>query len=454
MNPDTLSRIDADIQWLTKDLGPRPAFSSEARLAALGVRDRLKEAGWRPEFIHSPNNLVTCSGKGSVLLLAHTDTVPGSPGTLDNAVAVATLIEVARSHRGADLCIGFPSQEEIGLLGSTHLAEQIQKWHPNHNQLQLVISLDLVGHGTLSVTGLSKNWDDSALHNLLDSNNIYSEYGYQVVSRLLPTMERSDHRPFAQVGFRSAQLLGRNKHGITPNYHLKNDIVYDPDSVKELLFAIETIVETDWSDTTTNPIQTSAALGSFILPWWVIWPLIISAVLLGIRRFYNDGIHVTSALLALVGSLCIAVIACLPTLLNFLPIHEQEVAIYQLYGLEPNGWWMGALLVLPIILLMGVLIHFKGWLKGNSVGWFGISTLGLSIVDPILALPWAVGTLLSAFHPLLGMVGISYWLQPDILRELTTHGLLLPSMWWLFGLLVFPALLSKTSANNQPANTA
>ena len=47
-------------------------------------------------------------------------------------------------------------------------------------------------------------------------------------------------------------------------------------------------------------------------------------------------------------------------------------------------------------------------------------------------------------HPLLGMVGVAYWLQPDILRELTTHGLLPPSMWWMFGILVFPALLSKS----------
>ena len=114
------------------------------------------------------------------------------------------------------MCLGFPAQEELGLVGSTHLAQQIEKWHPDRSQLKLVVSLDLVGHGSLSVTGLGTDWDHDALHTLLDSNNIYSEYGYQVVSRLLPSMERSDHGPFAEVGFRSAQLLGRNEHGITP----------------------------------------------------------------------------------------------------------------------------------------------------------------------------------------------------------------------------------------------
>lgn len=448
MKLDALSRIDVDIQWLTKDLGPRPAFSSEARLAALGIRDRLKEAGWIPKFIHLPNNLVTCSGKGSVLFLAHSDTVPQSPGVLDNSVAVATLIEMARTHKGADLCLGFPAQEELGLVGSTHLAQQIEKWHPDRSQLKLVVSLDLVGHGTLSVTGLGTDWDHDALHTLLDSNNLYSEYGYQVVSRLLPSMERSDHGPFAEVGFRSAQLLGRNEHGITPNYHLDSDIDYDPSSVEDLLLALETIVDTDWSNTNTNSIQSSATLGSVILPWWMVWGLTAVAVGIAIQRLYKSGLHIVSTLLALAGSLCIGGLASLPTLLNILPLNDQEVAIYQLYGLEPNGWWLGALFVLPIIALIGALIHFKGWFKGNAVGWFGLSTLGLSIVDPILALPWALGTLFSMLHPLLGIVGVAYWLQPDILRELTTHGLLPPSMWWLFGMLLFPALLSRTKTES------
>ena len=180
-----------------------------------------------------------------------------------------------------------------------------------------------------------------------------------------------------------------------------------------------------------------------------------SAITLGGQRLYKNGVHIISTLLHWL-VLCIGAIACLPTLLNVLPLDDQEVSIYQLYGLEPNGWWMGALFVLPIIALMAVLIHVKGWLEGNATGWFGLSALGLSIVDPILALPWTMGTLLSLIHPLLGMVGVAYWLQPDILRELTTHGLLLPSMWWMVGILLFPALLSQIQGDDcdQPARTA
>ena len=454
MKPDVLSRIDADIQWLTKDLGPRPAFSTEARLAALGIRDRLKDAGWSPEFVHTPNNLVACSGKGSVLLLAHSDTVPHSPGTLDNAVGVAALIEIARTHKGKDLCLGFPAQEELGLIGSTHLAQQIEKWHPDRSQLKLVIALDLVGHGNLSVTGLSTEWDHNAIHTLLDSTDVYSEYGYQVVSRLLPSMERSDHRSFAEIGYRSAHLLGRNEHGITPHYHLDTDTTYEAKSVDDLLETLETIIDTDWSNTKTNPLQASATIGSAILPWWLVWILIVSSIGLGFQRLYTNGIHVISTLLAVVSAIGLGAMASLPTLINVLPIDEHEIDSYRLYGLEPNGWWTGALFVIPIVLVASGFIQYKGWLRGNAVGWFGLCTLGLCIVDPILALPWAVGTLLSILHPLLGMTGTLYWLQADILRELTTHGLLPPTMWGLLGVLIFPALLSRGIKDSNSVSTS
>ncbi len=444
MNTDALTRIKADIQWLTEEIGPRPAFSAEARLATLGVRDRLVEHGWKPQFVHLSNNLVTCSGTGKVVLLAHTDTVAGSPGTLDNAVGVATLIELARQHSSKDLCLAFPAQEEIGLVGSTHLAEQIDAWHPDSSQIELVLALDLVGHGNLSVTGLNRDWDHTSLHTLLDNTNIYSEYGYQVVSRLLPSMERSDHKPFADRGFRSAHLLGRNAHGITPNYHLATDVTYDPQSVIELESTLNAILETQWNDPAeSSTLYSSAALGTTILPWWLVWVIVLTSVVIGIQRLWTMGIQLKGTLLAIPTSVVIGGVASVPAILRVFTPHEQEIATAQVWGLSPSGWWTGAWLVLPCIISLIASNHAKKWLTGNASGWWGLCTLGLSVVDPILALPWAFGTLLSLIHPLLGMVGVAYWLQPDILRELSTHGLLPPIMWGLLGLLAFPSLLAK-----------
>ena len=450
MQPDALSRIESDIQWLTETIGPRPAFSSAARLATLGVRDRLVKAGWTPKFVHLSNNLVACSGEGSVVLLAHTDTVPNSPGTLDNAVAVATLVDMARQHPTADLCVGFPAQEEIGLIGSKHLAEQIEDWHPNPEAIELVLSLDLVGHGTLSITGLNRQWNDNSLHTLLDITQIHSEYGYQVVSRLLPSMERSDHAPFAEAGFRSAQLLGRNEHGITPHYHTAADSSYQQEAVIVLEETLNQIIDIEWEPQESSPagyLYGSATIGTTMFPWWAVWLSSISAIIVGIIQLRRVGLKLRSTLLSIPTSLLIGGIASIPALLSLLPNHPQEFDSLYLYGLSDSGWWNGALLFLPIVIGLAGWYQYKRLLIGNATGWMGLYTLGLLLVDPILALPWAIGTLFSRLHPFLAVIPIAYWMQPNILRELTTHGLLPPFAWGLLGLLCWPILLS-TSKNN------
>lgn len=446
MTPNTLTRIETDIQWLTKEIGPRPAFSSEVRLATLGIRDRLTDAGWTPQFVHLSNNLIACSGKGSIILLAHSDTVINSPGTLDNAVAVATLIEMGRQHLDKDLCLGFPAQEELGLIGSQHLVEQIDVWHPDPTQIRLVLSLDLVGHGTLSVTGLNSQWDDASLHTLLDNTDIYSEYGYQVVSRLLPSMERSDHAPFANAGYRTAHLLGRNEYGITPNYHLASDTFYEQEAVITLEEQLNIVLDTEWSSpSAVSILNTSTTLGTVILPGWLVWILLSGAVLLGCQQLYQKGWSIRTSILAILSSLVIAGFSSLISLISILPYTTQEVATQHLYGLSNTGWWMGALFFLPCLTLFFIFGHHKRLFPGNSTGWWGLSTLGVLFLDPILALPWAISTILSRIHPLLGLVGVGYWLQPDILRELATHGILPPMVWGFLGLLCWPALLCTTS---------
>lgn len=450
MQPDALSRIESDIQWLSETIGPRPAFSSAARLATLGVRDRLLESGWTPQFVHLSNNLVACSGTGSVVLLAHTDTVPHSPGTLDNAVAVATLVEIARQHPTADLCVGFPAQEEIGLIGSRHLAEQIEDWHPNPKAIELVLSLDLVGHGNLSITGLSRQWNDNSLHTLLKSTQIHSEYGYQVVSRLLPSMERSDHAPFAQAGFRSAQLLGRNEDGLTPHYHTQHDNTYQKEAIITLEETLNQIIEIQWEPQESSPsgyIYASATIGTTIVPWWAVWSSGILAVTVGAIQLGRVGLKLPSTLLSIPSSLLIGGIASIPALISLLPNHQQELDSLYLYGLADSGWWHGALIFLPIVVGLSGWCQYKRLFIGNATGWLGLYTFGLLLIDPILALPWAIGTFLSRLHPLLGLIPIAYWLQPNILRELTTHGLLPPFAWGLLGFLCWPTLLSASADN-------
>lgn len=447
MTPESLSRIQADIQWLTQEIGPRPAFSSEARLAALGIRDRLKESGWSSEFIHTANNLVSCKGTGRVLLLAHSDTVPDSPGTLDNAVAVATLLEVARLNPQADLCVGFPAQEEIGLVGSTHLVEQIEAWHPDASKLELVVSLDLVGHGTLSVTGLNKDWDHSHLQTLLNSTPVYSEYGYQVISRLLPSMERSDHAPFADAGYLSMQLLGRDEHGVTPHYHRSTDMTYEVESIPVLVEALDSIVETSWADQSPSLLP-SATIGTTLLPWWMIGLLLLGVLFNTIRSIRTDGFPMLESIIGIHVAMGAGGIASMPSVLNLFPPSEMEMEVASLQSFATSGWWDGATLFLP--LYIGTLWIFRSFLRcnGNATATAGLLGLGLSIVDPILALPWLFGSLLSSIHPMMGLVGVAYWLQPDILRQLSVHGLIPPTFWGILGFMGMTAVLVNPQSHD------
>ena len=84
---------------------------------------------------------------GSVLLMAHYDSVPYSPGAADNGSGVVALLETARAVLAGsplrnDLILFFPDAEEVGLLGARAFVED----HPWAPDVQLAINLDARGH--------------------------------------------------------------------------------------------------------------------------------------------------------------------------------------------------------------------------------------------------------------------------------------------------------------------
>lgn len=103
-----------------------PRHYVEEHQANLRARDLLMEAlrglGYTPSLQGTYDNVVATSGQGPYLLLgAHYDSVPGTPGADDNASAVAVVLECARLLREADAgptMVVFFNREEDGLLGS------------------------------------------------------------------------------------------------------------------------------------------------------------------------------------------------------------------------------------------------------------------------------------------------------------------------------------------------
>jgi hypothetical protein len=188
---------------LTKLLEGR---SNPARQAALA---RYLEARDIPFVRHSfatfegaGDNFSVDIGTGDriLLLAAHHDAVPGSPGANDNAASVAILLalreRVLRAvPPGLRVRLLFTACEELGYLGARHYVRQV-----GIAGIAGVLSLELCGIGdSLAV------WDAgdetpflSTVRGALDGLGLRSDEAYHVVGRI--PVFGSDHRAFAAAG--------------------------------------------------------------------------------------------------------------------------------------------------------------------------------------------------------------------------------------------------------------
>ena len=218
------------------------------------ISEKLKTFGWKSTqqpFEGGINLLAQRSGTdpaaGTILVGAHYDTVPGSPGADDNASGIAVVLEVARllgprrTPRG--LQVVFFDGEERGLLGSLAFARQ-------GNALKDVrgaIILDMVGFAChtagcqqypsgLPVTPPTDRGDFLAV--VGDQEHLPLLNAFQQPERsnlpeilalpvpfkglLSPDVLRSDHAVFWSKGV-GAVLLTDTANLRTPHYHQPSD---------------------------------------------------------------------------------------------------------------------------------------------------------------------------------------------------------------------------------------
>jgi Peptidase family M28 len=140
---------------------------------------------------HVQNILVRVPGSqpGKALLLAaHYDSVPGSPGAADNGASVAAILETLRALKSGpplrnDLIVLFSDGEEMGLLGATLFVEQ----HPWAKDVGVALNFEYRGNSgpiwmfeTSERNGrLIREWQ-TALPHALGSSLLFEVY------RLMP----------------------------------------------------------------------------------------------------------------------------------------------------------------------------------------------------------------------------------------------------------------------------
>ena len=184
-----------------------------------------------------------------ILIGAHYDAVPGTPGADDNATGVAVLLELAAVFANSPLkypvrLVAF-DLEEYGLLGSTAYARHLKQ---KGQKLRLMLSLEMLGYcddtkGSQTYPDLIKPFYSNKANfialvgNLATIGDLYSLSRQMKKNgtpaevlpdpssgRLVPITGFSDHRPFWQQQYRAIMVTDtamlRN-----PHYHQATDTI-------------------------------------------------------------------------------------------------------------------------------------------------------------------------------------------------------------------------------------
>lgn len=354
----------------------------------------------------------------ALLIMAHYDSVPTSPGAIDNAAAVAVLIELARTFAVAPpptpVLLAFTADEEVGLVGAEALAAQ------RGHEIDFAIALDLIGgDGALSINGASTLIGEAELRWLARAADragvvVRAPLPHRVVSRWWPQVERSDHGPFTRRGIRAIHLYDRGHDGdwIDLAYHSPADVParVHPESLDELARVLRAL--------TTEPVPAPGGDGCWlpiaantVVPRWTLLALCLAcaagavALLATTRRRREGGKLGAAAALGCYALAAAAVIA----------LERLIAGDHPAPWLHAPGWWLaGELLVLGG--LLGLLTRFAArfapW--GGERRYLAIATLaplaiggGWLVLDaPELAWVWLVPALLAAIAPRLGRAGL------------------------------------------------
>jgi hypothetical protein len=245
------------LRWYVEMLSFPRHYLAE-RAANVRARDLLLKAldgfGYSPLLTHGAydNIVATTSDAGPYLLLgAHYDSVPGTPGADDNASAVAVCLECARllkMHGVGSIMIVLFNREEDGLLGSSefvahlpqrpawaiaeaHIFEMVGYCTHEPGSQRLPPGLPgIVAPDVGDFLALLANSDSNAIaEKLLSLAATYVRDWpvlalkiYLGIERWFPHLSRSDHAPFWQAGIPSIMWTDTSEFR-NPHYHRATD---------------------------------------------------------------------------------------------------------------------------------------------------------------------------------------------------------------------------------------
>jgi murein endopeptidase len=259
---DVTARLERHVEALAGGIGPRSYRQPDALEAAAAYVEReLARSGWqvsrqrvgaKGEYSNVVAERRPAAGGAPILVIgAHYDTVPASPGADDNASGVAALLEIARllaPYEDLPLrLIAFTNEEAP--LGRTDARGSLVAARASREQgetLRGMISLESIGYfsdekgsqrhaavfeGILPDQGnyvvfvadpASRPFLQRTLARFRAVSTMPSE-GIAISSEIVRDIRRSDHAPYWDNGY-AALMLTDTAELRNPNYHKASDL--------------------------------------------------------------------------------------------------------------------------------------------------------------------------------------------------------------------------------------
>lgn len=244
-------RALAHVRKLAKDIGVRVRTRPGERLGADYIAEQFTSLGYEvniQEFSvddRRSRNVVAWwpdARRYPIVLGAHMDTVPRSPGANDNASGVAALLEVARIVGGQPQAtylrfVAFGA-EEYGTDRRHHVGSEVfvrRLGKEGRRRLGGMVSVDMVADGRPLVVGTSGIGPEVVARTLYRK---IDDAGIAVRYRTL--CDCSDNGPFEHAGIPASFMWS----GPEANYHDPSDTVrnLDPDDLLRSARAVRTFV--------------------------------------------------------------------------------------------------------------------------------------------------------------------------------------------------------------------
>ncbi len=256
------NRLRSHVAHLASEVGERHVQRPQALRAAeeyirqewVGQGYEISAQPYEVSGVRCANLEVARAGSSrpdsTILLGAHYDSVPGSPGADDNASAVASLLELSRLFAGAapDLSVRFVAfvNEETPfcftpLQGSMVYARSAAQ---RRDDLRLMLSLEMLGYYRREphtqryppffrffypdradfIAFVSNLSSRGALRSLVSAFGTASDFPveYLAMPPIIPGLGWSDHRSFWRHGYKAVMVTDTAFYR-NPNYHTAAD---------------------------------------------------------------------------------------------------------------------------------------------------------------------------------------------------------------------------------------